>query len=281
MAQRKKAAPVVVDEAAVLDRVRAELAREGVVKLSSIKPAALRPVLTAKLQAEGVEVTKSVLRRPLLTQLRDALGHGALVPVKSLASHVRGAGGPELKSLVDAAVRDGVAWRVQRGAVEVLARADVRVLSADEVRALRERLMALSKSLEKVTKNVGLMFLASDASEALAEAMTLLEARREKKESPRLAPHEDAMGALLEAVDSVRDVRTGLSFVPAVVGRLVPGLSTSAVWKLLLSAGERELLELRPEGGIGRLSPAELSVCPPGPHGTHLSWARRLPAGAT
>jgi hypothetical protein len=35
------------------------------------------------------------------------------------------------------------------------------------------------------------------------------------------------------------------------------------------------LLELRPEGGIHRLSDEELAACPEGPHGTRLSWARR------
>ena len=43
----------------------------------------------------------------------------------------------------------------------------------------------------------------------------------------------------------------------------------------LLAAAMAGFLELRPEGGIKRLSEQELLVCPEGPHGTRLSWARR------
>jgi hypothetical protein len=288
MAQRKKAASVV-DEGAVESAVRDELAREAVAKLGSIKPAHLRQVLGEKLVQEGFEVTKTLVRRPLQAQLRDALQHGALVPVKSLASHVRGATATELKRLAEAAVREGTARLVLRGAAEVLAGTEVRVLSGAEVEALRIRVVALGKALEKVTRKQGLSLLATDATAALSEALTAVDERSSAKAGSRAPlpaaspqkPRDDAMSTLLEAVDSTRDVRTGLSFVPAVVGRLAPGLSASAAVKLLLTAAERELLELRPEGGIGRLSEAELSVCPPGPHDTRLSWARRLTGGAT
>lgn len=281
MAQRKKS--VSVDESAVEAEVRQELAREGVVKLSKIKPATLRASLVAKLETEGFEATKALLRRPLREQLKEALAHGALVPMKSLATHVRGASGPELKALVEAAARDGVARRVLRGTAEVLAGVDVAVISGPELETTRERLVGLTKSLEKVLKK-GLGLLVSDAAAALAEASVAIavrpagagEARSKSRDS-----HQDAMQALLEAVDAARDERTGLSFVPTVVGRLMPAWSQGAAVKLLVTAAERELLELRPEGGIGRLSPAELSVCPPGPHNTRLSWARRLPGGAT
>jgi hypothetical protein len=122
----------------------------------------------------------------------------------------------------------------------------------------------------------------------LSEAMTEVAERGDARNATKVAreaatppkPNDEAMQALLAAVDSTRDVRSGLSFVPAVVGRLAPELESSAAVKLLLTAAERELLELRPEGGIGRLSEAELAVCPSGPHGTRLSWARRLTGGA-
>jgi hypothetical protein len=253
-----------------------------------VKPASLRETVTATLVREGFEATKSAIRRPLRGQLLEALEHGALVPVKSLAAHVRGATGPELKRLVDDAVREGLVRRVLRGAAEVvLAGADVRVLSRAEAETVRLRVVGLGKSLEKVTKNPGLCLLASDATAALSEAVTAIAERVDARGAANAAqtsaterkPAEEAMRALLAAVDSTRDVRTGLSFVPSVVGRLAPQLETHAAIKLLLRAAEQELLELRPEGGIGRLSEAELSVCPLGPHGTRLSWARRLTGG--
>jgi len=56
---------------------------------------------------------------------------------------------------------------------------------------------------------------------------------------------------------------------------LRPSFTSDAAREALLTAAHSSLLELRPEGGINRLSPEELSLCPPGPQGTRLSWARR------
>jgi len=89
----------------------------------------------------------------------------------------------------------------------------------------------------------------------------------------------DPLAELLIALDAVRDTRSGMSFVPAVVQRLSAAMPVAEALELLLRAARRELIELRPEGGLGRLSEEELSLCPPGPAGTRLSWARRS-AGA-
>lgn len=102
--------------------------------------------------------------------------------------------------------------------------------------------------------------------------------------TPRAAPAAPAKAAdplaeLLIALDAVRDTRNGMSFVPAVVQRLSAAMPVAEALELLLRAARRELIELRPEGGLGRLSEEELSLCPPGPAGTRLSWARRS-AGA-
>jgi len=287
MAQRKKVVPVV-DEAAIESTLRDALEREGAVKLNRVKPIRVRAALVKKLVQEGFEVTKSVIRRPLQMQLREALKHGALIPIKSLGSHVRGATAGELKREMEIAVREGAARVVLRDTAEVLAGPEIRVLSETEVESLRMRVAGLRKALEKVTRKRGLNLLAADANAALSAALAVMGTPAQAKQGTRApstsesnAPHDHAMRALLDAVDSARDVRTGLSFVPAVVGRLAPAISTSMAVKLLVAAAERELLELRPEGGIGRLSEAELSVCPPGPHDTRLSWARRLTGGAT
>jgi hypothetical protein len=288
MAQRKKAVSVV-DEAGIEAALRDELKREGAVKLNSIKPTGVRAAIVERLSRDGFEATKTVIRRPLQVQLREALEHGALVPVKSLASHVRGATASELRREMEIAVSEGAAQVILRGTAEVLAGPEVRVLSATEIQVLRMRVAELGKALEKVTRKRGLSLLVADANAVLSDAIVAVGAQAPAKLGARApsptpesnAPHDHAMQALLDAVDSARDVRTGLSFVPTVVGRLAPALSSSAAVKLLLAAAERELLELRPEGGIGRLSEAELSVCPPGPHDTRLSWARRLTGGAT
>jgi hypothetical protein len=92
--------------------------------------------------------------------------------------------------------------------------------------------------------------------------------------SPPLTP-VDALAHLLDALDAARNERTGLSFVPAIVQHLSPPMTVSVAHDALLSAARCELIELRPEGGLARLSAEELALCPPGPLGTRLSWARR------
>jgi hypothetical protein len=66
-----------------------------------------------------------------------------------------------------------------------------------------------------------------------------------------------------------------MSFVPAIVHQLSAAMPVSEALALLMRAARSELIELRPEGGLGRLSEEELALCPPGPAGTRLSWARR------
>ena len=183
MAQRKQAVSVA-DAAAIESEARATLAREGALKLTALKPAQLRSALSAKLEQAGFELTKSFIRRPLRDQLVDALEHGALVPLKSLAAHVRGATPAELKGLPEKAVSEGIARRVLRGTVEVLASSEVKVLSAAQAKALRSRLVDLTKALEKVTKKPSLSLLASDANEQLAEAMAAVGQHRQRP-SPR------------------------------------------------------------------------------------------------
>lgn len=277
MAQRKAArAKTVVDVDAAVREVEERLNRDGAMKLSELKPKALRDAVVPRLVEKGFEATKAYVRRPLLAQLSEALSHGALVPVSGLAAHVPGATSAELKTAVAQAVKSGRARTVLRGKAEVLCGPEVMVVDSAQLARIRERALALSKLVEKVTRKPGLALLAEDLEEALSEV------RRAVPTAPVIEKkrEDDGLAALLSAVDSTRDVRSGLSFVPAIVGRLAPQIATPRAIELLMSAAARELLELRPEGGIGRLSEAELSVCPPGPHGTKLSWVRRLGGGA-
>jgi len=276
MAQRKRATTEPsVDIDSVLAGLKQRLERDGAVKRSEIKPKALQEKLILRLVEHGFEVGKTCVRRPLQAQLADALSHAALIPVTGLASHVAGASSTELKAAIAQAVGAGKVRRALRGTAEVLCGPEVRVLDGEQLRRVGERAQAFAKLVEKVTRKGGLVLLADDVDEALADVQRVVPKRVENKRE------DETFAALLSAVDSTRDGRSGLSFVPAIVGRLAPRIPTDQVIQMLVSAAARELLELRPEGGIGRLSEAELSVCPPGPHGTKLSWARRLGGGAT
>lgn len=72
----------------------------------------------------------------------------------------------------------------------------------------------------------------------------------------------------------------GLAFVPAAVEDALQrsGLpsATEAVKEMIRDLAVSGFIELQPESGLNRLTPREISLCPPGPHGTVLSWARFL-----
>jgi hypothetical protein len=96
--------------------------------------------------------------------------------------------------------------------------------------------------------------------------------------SPRKETDESSdVGRVLRAIEATRDSRVGLSFVPTVIDRVASDLDRAAAQRVLLEAASRGLVELRPEGGLNRLSDAELLACPEGPQGSRLSWVRRLP----
>jgi hypothetical protein len=81
---------------------------------------------------------------------------------------------------------------------------------------------------------------------------------------------------LTDLVRSKQD-SIGLAFVPDVVRAMMAppySLSKTRAWKLLEVYTEEGELELRPEGGLGRLSKADRELCLPGPQGSILSQVR-------
>lgn len=273
-------------EASLLERLeqaRVALREEGVVKLTAVGSTAQRVDLVAQLVAEGFELSKSALRRPLKAQLKATLAQGAFIPLKSVGSHVAGASLTEAKKAALALVAAGEAKLVLRGTAEILVPPSAAVLSRPEL----TRLASFAKTLAKTsTSKSGVTMLHDDFIEALANIVPSAAGLRG---SGRTAGAKDAdknerdiqLNAVLLAVDEARDPSTGLSFIPKVVYNLGSIVSLDDARRALLEAAARGLLELRPEGGIQRLSEEELAVCPPGPQGTRLSWARRMLAAPT
>src|SRR5690606_6161806 len=174
--------------------------------------------------------------------------------------------------------RGGELYRVLRGKSETIVGASAPVLPPA---ALEPLVAPLSRALAAANKKKGMMLLASDVEAWLAELRGAVErARGERTAAPRAGGAPPATGALLDALDATRDAQTGLSFVPRVVERLAPSVSVAVAHELLLQAARDERIELRPEGGLGRLTSDELGLCPAGPGGTRLSWARRLDGAA-
>ncbi|MEY2929601.1 MAG: hypothetical protein RL033_350 [Pseudomonadota bacterium] len=293
---RKKAAAPALDEAQVeaeLAALRRRLLVEGGVKLSTLKPKALAERLVPALVAEGFEANATWIRRPLQVQLEQALAHGAAVARKSLGAQLCGASTAELQRALDDAEGAGRLKRVLRGQAEVLVGSAVPVLSAAELLRLRATVSALDGLLAQALRRKGLTLLASDVQQALEEALQLVpraklangqegaRAAGGPSSQPESAPPSSERGlqSVVAAVDATRDGNTGLSFVPDVVRRLLPAMPAAVARSMLLLAANRELVELRPEGGLGRLTAEDLELCPPGPAQTRLSWARLLEGG--
>jgi hypothetical protein len=274
---------------AAVQRARARLLAEGAVKLSTLQPKSARESLQARLVAEGFEASPSWLRRPLTEQLSEALAQGATVAKKSLASAVRGASAAELKQALVEAERAGRVRRVLRGKLETFTGADTPVLAAAQISRLETLLSGLKKMLGQAARKKGMSLLSSDVGEALDDARRILgetPPRGYPSAAPTLGAGTEAaaeplqdVASLLAALDATRDEQTGLSFVPKLVTRLLPAMPLAVAQSVLLAAARRELIELRPEGGLNRLAPEELELCPPGPGGTRLSWARRVDGG--
>lgn len=301
-----------------LARLRQRLAREGAVKLSTLKAMALRDEICERLVAEGFELGTTFLRQPLAAQLHDALSREEAIAVNELPERVRGASRAELAQAVDAQVARGELRRILRGRAEYVVGPRHAVLGERRLAALRDTFSDLAKMLEAASKKKNVGLLASDIEQMVSAAQRVLEedpaprpvdeaAADEAVTAPApavasrdvasrdVAPRDvtareaaaptaapvivDLQVALLAALDAVRDAGSGMSFVPAVVRRLSAAMPVPEALELLMGAARRELIELRPEGGFGRLSEEELALCPPGPAGTRLSWARRS-AGA-
>lgn len=262
--------PDGLDVAQRVALARVQVDAEGAVKLTALGPAAVRGLVAAELAKLGFEVTKSAVRKPVAEQLKQAFADGAFIPLKRVAAHALGATPPEAKRAALGLVASGAAHLVLRGKEEVLVPASAGVLSRKELAELD----AFAKNVAKAARaKNGLSLLRADLSEAVARALPPSSSAPAGPAQGK--PAEPVLSSVLAAVEATRDGQTGLSFVPSIVARLRLSLSADAARDALLKAASTGLLELRPEGGINRLSAEELAQCPPGPQGTRLSWARR------
>jgi hypothetical protein len=261
---------VPVDREAILAAARTALERDGSLPRTSIRPPALRDEVVEALGAEGYEVTPRFVRVPLARQLETVLLERLHLPLKGLGAHVVGATGAEAQKAALELVDAGKAHRVLRTDADTIVCVSEKVLSGSKLAALMKRLATLVEQLRRTSRKgarVGL--LRADVENELA---SVLPAEGKDSAAPE-AP--SALSRILRAIDAARDERIGLSFVPRVSELLANELDAAAVKRTLLEAESRGLVELRPEGGLGRLSDREAQACPEGLHGTRLSWARR------
>jgi len=260
-----------VDREAPLAAARATLGRDRFLPCSSIRPAAVREAVVDALRADGYEVTARFVRVPLAVQIETVLRERAHLPLKSVATHVVGATAKEAQAAALELVDAGKAHRVLRTDADSIVWGSERVVSGSKLAAVTQRLTLLVAQLRRASrKGARVGVLRTDLESALS---SVLPAERVKDSQP--PETASALSRILRAIDAARDEQIGLSFIPRVMELLAGELDVAAVKRTLLEAESRGLVELRPEGGLGRLSDREMQACPEGLHGTRLSWARR------
>jgi hypothetical protein len=162
---------------------------------------------------------------------------------------------------------------VIRTSIETLVPVTADVVANEALATASKRAQDLAKQLNAAArKGEGVGVLRADMAQALDRVLP-----EQSRGAHRGRPGpSSALDLVLRAVDAARDAKVGLSFVPSVVELLSADLDGPSAQDALIDAASRGLVELRPEGGLGRLSDAERMACPVGPQGTRLSWVRRI-----
>ena len=225
---------------------------------------AARRDLERQLVAAGLERTASVVRVPLAEQLLALVRGGGRVPLKEVAKRVKGGTKKELGAAIDQLIRAGSARVVVRTAVEVLVGGADRALAPAEVTELARAHAALGKVLKKVTaKGRARTVLRDDLNPLLAAF------------DPVREPPETTAGATGIIAEALRRLAVlDLVRVPDLVRALDGKVALADVHRALLAADDAGAVELRPEAGNEFLSEEDARLCPPGPRGTVLSYAR-------
>jgi hypothetical protein len=268
---RRTPTPKTIDVQSSLPTLRDALARQGTLKRSDLTKAGVPKVqheeAMAALVRGGAERTKVGVRLELASQLRALLAEKRLLPRAKLGKAARGASQAEAKRAADRLVAGGEAVVVLRGKAEFLATKAEDLLTRDQLIRLAE-VGALAR---KATTRAGLGLLRDDLRSQLFDIFTAAPARH--ADGAR-----DLESQVLAGLRHAAREPLGLAFVPEVV-RQLSAAGVSAVHEVLLRLARAQQIELQPESGVGRLTADELSLCPPGPQGSRLSWARVLHQG--
>ncbi|MDI3288697.1 hypothetical protein [Polyangium sp. 15x6] len=266
----------------LLDQVDAQLvddAERAVRAAKALLPARLtRTKLTPEASAElvrqlvarGLERGPKSIRIPLAAQIESLLQGGARVPLKDVGKRVKGATTAEINAALGKLAREGRARVVVRTQVDVLVGPDERALDPAEIAQLSKVADQLGKTLKKArAKGLPRSILQEDLAALFAPLQP----------SHRLAaatPSEAPSHLVDEALRRLEDPALKLVRIPDLVRSLSSRLPLDAIHRALAEGAKDGTLELRPEAGAEFLKPEDVPLCPPGPRGTVLSYARRV-----
>jgi hypothetical protein len=226
-------------------------------------------VLLDRLASTGLEVTKSVVRRPVAEQILDELQAGAFMPLATIARRLSGATPAEAKRAALRIAAEGKALLASRAGKDVLVPCGSEALREQELASLVRALDAALKIAKKASKSDRVL-LRQDLTEQLDR---FVGSRAPTVKGDRTV---DLVDAVLRATRRLVDPRLDLAFVPAVVRAVASESDTESARVAVLEANRVGWIELRPESGLGRLSRDDEALCLPGPQGMILSWIRLL-----
>ncbi|WP_232380060.1 hypothetical protein [Polyangium fumosum] len=226
--------------------------------------------LARQLVARGLERSPKTIRVPLAAQIESLLQGGARVPLRDVGKRVKGGTKAEINTALAKLIREGRARVVVRTQVEVLVGPAERALDPTEIAHLSKMAAQVVKTLKKVqAKGLPRSILQEDLAAFFAP---LLPSLRFSAATPDEAP------SILvdEALRRLEDPALKLVRIPDLVRSLSSYLPLDAIHQALAEGVKDGTLELRPEAGAEFLKPEDVPLCPPGPRGTVLSYARRV-----
>jgi hypothetical protein len=234
-------------------------------------PPRLRSRVLQALQREGFELAGKKARVPLEFQLLELISTGAHTPLSDLAKRLGGSTAAEAKKLAAQLSARGDAQLVLREKVLTLIPPTEPTLARDELKRLTrdmsERLKWLKKAL---TSKPAVGVLKADLQESFDEWNALASSTTEPPGGKM------AWVLLRDVLVALADENTGLASIPEVARQLLSQSPEVDLKAELLKAYKEGAVELRPEGGIGRLSQEDAALCPTGAGAIPLSWARLI-----
>ncbi|MDI1476523.1 hypothetical protein QHF84_07935 [Polyangium sp. y55x31] len=258
----------------IVDDVERSVRDANAVPLTRLTKVKLAPEasseLVRQLVARGLERGPKTIRVPLAAQIENLLQGGTRVPLKDAGKRVKGGTKAEINTALAKLVREGRARVVVRTQTEVLVGPAERALDPTEIAQLSKTVAQVGKTLKKVqAKGLPRSILQEDLAALFAP---LLPSLRFITAAP-----DDAPSTLVdEALRRLEDPALKLVRIPDLVRSLSSRLPLDAIHRALAEGAKDGTLELRPEAGAEFLKPEDVPLCPPGPRGTVLSYARRV-----
>ncbi|XXY16750.1 hypothetical protein WME88_51795 [Sorangium sp. So ce216] len=273
----------LLDKAEALVRERRTVPRAKLPEWKQLAPAAQTQLVDA-LVGRGLEVgEKGALRVPAREQAASLAQGGARLSWKAAQQRVVGVSAAERSSALSDALTDGSLYLVVRTKVDTVVDGREDVLTQDEVKRLakaHEALGAVLKLVQKKLSSKGPLagvqktLLREDAAGVLEPFSAWIGDSSNRKHLSEEASCE----MVVNEIRNLEEPPIPLVWVPDLVRNLAHRMSKQQVHGSLLAAQRRGIVELRPESGVNRLSPADAALCPPDPDGIPLSHARRLSA---